>query len=86
MWLSVKSQSVKFKCVLSAIRSVVASLTDIITEIIQEQLRLFKVCNVAGSKMGKGQNIENQNVESQKEHRKFEKDQNIKSQIRLSTL
>jgi len=36
--------------------------------------------------MGKGQNIENQNVESQKEHRKFEKDQNIKSQIRLSTL
>ncbi len=34
---------------------------------------------------GKGQNVKNQNIESQKEHRKFEKDQNIKSQIRLST-
>ncbi len=32
--------------------------------------------------MGKGQNVENQNVESQKEHRKFEKDQNAESQIR----
>jgi hypothetical protein len=29
--------------------------------------------------MGKGQNYENQNVESQKEHQKFEKDQNVKS-------
>jgi hypothetical protein len=28
--------------------------------------------------MGKGQNYENQNVKSQKEHRKFEKDQNVK--------
>jgi hypothetical protein len=35
--------------------------------------------------LGKGQNVENQNVESQKEHQKFEKDQNVKSQIRLST-
>ena len=30
-------------------------------------------------KTGKGQNVENQNVKSQKEHRKFEKDQNVKS-------
>jgi hypothetical protein len=29
--------------------------------------------------MGKDQNYENQNVKSQKEHRKFEKDQNVKS-------
>jgi hypothetical protein len=36
-------------------------------------------------KMGKGQNVENQNVESQKEHQKFEKYQNVKSQIRLLT-
>jgi hypothetical protein len=36
-------------------------------------------------KKGKGQNIENQNVVSQKEQRKFEKDQNVESQIRLST-
>ncbi len=28
---------------------------------------------------GKGQNYKNQNVKSQKEHRKFEKDQNVKS-------
>ncbi len=28
---------------------------------------------------GKGQNYENQNVKSQKEHHKFEKDQNVKS-------
>jgi hypothetical protein len=27
---------------------------------------------------GKGQNVKNQNVKSQKEHQKFEKDQNIK--------
>jgi hypothetical protein len=30
--------------------------------------------------LGKGQNIKNQNVESQREHQKFGKDQNIKSQ------
>ncbi len=38
--------------------------------------------------MGKGQNVENHFVESQKkniESLKFEKDQNVKSQIRLST-
>jgi hypothetical protein len=38
--------------------------------------------------MRKGQNVENQNVKSQKkniESLKFEKDQNVKSQIRLST-
>jgi hypothetical protein len=29
--------------------------------------------------MGKGQNYKNQNVKSQKEHQKFEKDQNVKS-------
>ena len=29
-------------------------------------------------KWGKGQNYKNQNIESQKEHRKFEKDQNKK--------
>ncbi len=29
--------------------------------------------------MGKGQNYESQNVESQKEHQKFEKDQNVES-------
>jgi hypothetical protein len=28
---------------------------------------------------GKGQNYKNQNVESQKEHQKFEKDQNLES-------
>ena len=28
---------------------------------------------------GKGQNYENQNVQSQKEHQKFEKDQNVES-------
>ena len=33
---------------------------------------------------GKGQNIENQNVKSPKVDQKFEKDQNVKSQIRLS--
>ena len=33
--------------------------------------------------MGKGQNIENQNVKSQKEHQKFEKDQNVESLICL---
>ncbi len=33
---------------------------------------------------GKGQNIKNQNVESPKVDRKFEKDQNVKSEIRLS--
>jgi hypothetical protein len=32
---------------------------------------------------GKGQNVENQNVESPKVDRKFEKDQNV--EIRLST-
>ena len=32
----------------------------------------------------KGQNVKSQNVESQKEHKKFEKDQDVKSQIRLS--
>jgi hypothetical protein len=41
----------------------------------------IKLCPI----LGKGQNVENQNVESQKEHQKFEKDQNVKSQIRLST-
>ncbi len=30
--------------------------------------------------MGKGQNYKNQNVESQKEHWKFEKDQNVENQ------
>jgi hypothetical protein len=29
--------------------------------------------------MGKGQKYKNQNVKSQKEHRKFEKDQNVQS-------
>ena len=29
--------------------------------------------------MGKGQNVENQNVESHKERQKFEKDQNVES-------
>jgi quinol-cytochrome oxidoreductase complex cytochrome b subunit len=32
---------------------------------------------------GKGQKVENQNVESQKEHQKFEKYQNVKSLIYL---
>ena len=43
--------------------------------------------------MGKGQNVENQNVESPKKNiespkddQKFEKDQNVKSQIRHSDL
>jgi hypothetical protein len=35
--------------------------------------------------MGKGQNVENQNVESPKVDQKFEKDQNLKTQIRLLT-
>jgi hypothetical protein len=34
---------------------------------------------------GKGQNVKNQNVKSPKVDRKFEKDQNVKSQIRLLT-
>jgi hypothetical protein len=36
--------------------------------------------------MGKGQNVKNQNVESLKVDQKFEKDQNVKSQIRHSDL
>jgi hypothetical protein len=50
---------------------------------------MFKIFTKLG---GKGQNVENQNVESpkrtskvQKEHNKFEKDQNVESQIRLLT-
>ncbi len=38
--------------------------------------------------MGKGQNVKNHFVESKKKNNKslkFEKDQNVKSQIRLST-
>ncbi len=33
--------------------------------------------------MGKGQNVKNQNVESLKEHQKFEKDQNVKSIFKI---
>jgi hypothetical protein len=33
----------------------------------------------------KGQNVKNQNVESPKVDQKFEKDQNVESQIRLTT-
>jgi hypothetical protein len=33
--------------------------------------------------MGKGQNYENQNVQSQKEHQKFEKNQNIESLFKI---
>jgi hypothetical protein len=33
--------------------------------------------------MGKGQKVKNQNVESQKEHQKFEKDQNVKSLFKV---
>jgi hypothetical protein len=48
-------------------------------------LKSFSLHSRTHGKLVKGQNIKNQNVESQKEHWKFEKDQNVKSQIRLLT-
>jgi len=33
--------------------------------------------------VGKGQNVKNQSVKSQKEHQKFEKDQNVESIFKI---